>query len=407
MKATRACEHEQGCKKVFEFFDVEATFPRPKEANPGEKVAVLAGKFTNLRRLPPPGRIAVAVGSRGITAIGEMTASLVGALKAGGYDPFVVPAMGSHGGETPEGQLKTLASLGITEETVKAPVIATSEVVSAGKTRSGVEVFIDKNAFEADAIVPINRIKPHTAFRGRLESGPAKLLAVGLGKSRSAALMHRAGLATAIPEALQVLIEAEKVLFGIAILENPYGETAHIELVAPQNWLEEESLLLNRAWELYPRLPWEKLDILVVERMGKDISGTGMDLNVIGMSRRFPGSGTLPEIGRVIALELTAGSGGNATGLGYADIVTRKLAGAVNWEKTRFNCAASGFPEAARLPFVSLGEPDAIKKALSDLNISSKHVRAAKIPDTSHLHKIQVSRALTEDLPEPFHKCAG
>jgi hypothetical protein len=230
---------------------------------------------------------------------------------------------------------------------------------------------------------------------------------VGLGKSRSAALLHRAGLATAIPEALGVLLEAKKVLFGIAVLENPYGETARVELVTPENWIEEESELLTLAWELYPRLPWENLDILIVERMGKDISGTGMDLNVIGMSRRFPGSGALPEIGRVIALELTAGSGGNATGLGYADIVTQKLARAVNWEKTRFNCAASGFPEAAHLPFVSIGEADALKKALSDLNISSKRVRAAKIPDTSHIHKIQVSKALMDDLPEPFHKCAG
>ncbi len=390
---------------MIEFFDVEGSFPRPVEPSPAQKTRELALDATFPAPPPPTGAsVAIAVGSRGIKGIAAIVKSVANTLSDRGFSPFIVPAMGSHGGDTPQGQEKTLAALGITRETVGAPVVSEGGLVMAGKTPGGTPVWVDERAFGAAAIIPINRIKPHTAFRGAVESGPSKLMTVGLGKAKSAAELHRAGLATAIPAAMKVLLETGKVPFGIAILENAFAETAKISLLAACDWLSQEAALLREAWVLYPRLPWDNLDILIVEKIGKDISGTGMDINIIGMERRYPGCGAFPVIGQVIALGLSEKSGGNATGIGYADITTKELVQSADWEATRLNCEASGFTEAARVPVTAEDEAEAISIALENLGKKPGEVLAVKITDTSSLTKIKVSRTLLDHLPPHFHR---
>jgi hypothetical protein len=351
-------------------------------------------------------RVAVAVGSRGIPGISSLVAEVVAALRARGAEPFVVPAMGTHGGVSPSEQAAVLGDLGVTEAAVRAPVVSRPEVIRAGETASGVPVWVDAAAWAADAVVPVNRVKPHTAFRGSIESGPSKLLAVGLGKGESARAGHRAGLAQTIPEITRVLLGTGKVPFGVAVVENPSGGLAEVSVLEPERWLEQEADLLRLAWQLYPRLPWAELDLLVVERIGKDVSGTGMDLNVIGMERRFPGCGGT-RIRRIVVLDLTEKSRGNATGLGYADVTTRRLAEKIDWHATNANCRTTGFVEAARLPFTAADEEEAIAVALESLNLSPEYVRAARIVDTAHLERFQVSPALLAELPEGVRWAEG
>ncbi|GAB6062834.1 nickel pincer cofactor-dependent isomerase, group 22 [Deferrisoma palaeochoriense] len=356
---------------------------------------------------PPRGRVAVPVGSRHIPGLPKLVRELVDWLRAEGADPFVVPAMGTHGGGTPAGQRDTLARLGITEETVGAPVVSGGEVVRLGEAAPGLPVWCDRAAAEAAAVVPLHRVKPHTAFRGVLESGPTKLLAVGLGKAESARAVHRYGPADALPKVLSFWLASGQLPFGIGLVPNARGEVAHLELLEPRTWLDAEHRLLERARELVPRLPWDDLDLLVVDRLGKDVSGTGMDLHVIGLERRFPGCGATPRVRRVVALELTPASGGNANGVGYADVVTRRLADAIDWDATYANARATGFLEAARLPYVAADADEAVTVALDALGSDAETVRAVRIPDTGHLERFWVSPALAGELPPGVHRDCG
>jgi hypothetical protein len=336
-------------------------------------------------------------------------AQLVRTLTEAGVRPFVVPAMGTHGGASPAEQEAVLAHLGVSESLTGAPVVCRGEVVLAGETAGGIPVWVDAAAWAADAVIPVNRVKPHTAFRGSVESGPSKMLAVGLGKAASAEALHRAGLGGGIPEVASFLLATGRVPFGVALVEDPFGALAAVRVLAPTNWLAAEAEFLALAWTLYPRLPWDELDLLVVERMGKDLSGTGMDLNVIGMKRRFPAWPAGPRIGAVVALRLTQASRGNATGIGYADLVTQALAHAVDWEATRANCRATGFQDAGRCPRVAADEAEAVALALADLapRLSGRGVRAARLTDTLHLGQLWVSPALADDLPPSVHRACG
>ncbi len=352
-------------------------------------------------------RVAVPVGSRAVSGLAGLVRCLVTHLRSAGAEPFVVPAMGTHGGATPEGQERTLADLGVTPEAVGAPIVSRPEVVRAGETPSGIAVWCDRAAWEADLVVPLHRVKPHTAFRGPLESGPAKLLAVGLGKDRSARELHRRGLAAGVPEVLAFWLGSGRVPFGVGLVENARHRVARLEVLEPAGWLEAEARLLEQARDLLPRLPWEELDLLVVERIGKDISGTGMDLNVIGMERRFPGCGATPRIARIVALDLTAASHGNANGVGYADVVTRRLEERMDREATYANARATGFLDAARLPMVAEDEREAVEIALGSLGLGPGEVRAVRIRDTAHLERFRVSPALARRLPQHVHKSCG
>lgn len=386
---------------MIDFRPATVDVPCPRLGDPEGELAARLAALPELDALAGR-RVAVAVGSRKIASIAALVRRVVAALAGAGAEPFVVPAMGSHGGGTAAGQREILASLGVTAEGVGAPVVSGDELVSAGVTPAGIEVWVDRAAWEADAVVPVNRVKPHTAFRGRVESGPSKMLAVALGKSRSAGALHRAGLAAAIPEVTGFLLATGKVPFGVGIVENARGETAALSLLTPPDWPDDESALLREAWRLYPRLPWDDLDLLVVERIGKEISGTGMDINVIGMNRRFPECPDPPRIGRVVALDLTPTSDGNATGIGYADVTTRRLVERVDWRKTRHNCLVSGFDEAARQPRVAEDEEGAIEMALASLGSAAADPstsRAVRIRDTSSLTLIGLSPALCREPP--------
>ncbi len=392
----------------FSWHPVVQELATPALADPlGELRARLAAASPPLPGGPRP-RIAVAVGSRGIAGIADVVAAVVAHLRARGADPFLVPAMGTHGGGTAPEQEAVLAHLGITEETVGAPVISQPEVQRVGTTPGGVPVWVDRAAWAADGIVPVNRVKPHTAFAGAVESGPSKLLAVGLGKAESAAALHRAPLERAIPEVAELLLGTGRVPFGVALAENAAGATAALDVLLPPGWLAAEAALLARARRLAPRLPWDDLDLLVVQELGKDVSGTGLDLHVIGLDRRFPGRGAVPRIRRIAALGLTPGSRGNANGVGYADVVTRALADAVDWPATYANCRATGFLEAVRLPYVAADEAEAVAVALRSLRPDpGPAVRAVRIRDTSRLLDLEVSPALWAALPEGVHKRCG
>ncbi len=377
-------------------------YPRPEVPDPSAELRrrLEAGEFD----VPAGAGVAIAVGSRGIPGIGALVGEVVRFLRARGARPVVVPAMGTHGGATPPEQVRVLADLGITETAVEAPV-QWGALVEAGKTGSGLTVWCDGEAWAADRLVPVNRVKPHTAFHGGVESGPSKLLSVGLGREASASILHRAGLGEGIPDVARFYLASGKVPFGVALVENAHGGMARVAVLRPGDWLEAEARLLEEARGLTPRLPWDDLDLLVVERIGKDVSGTGMDLHVVGLERRFPGCGATPRIRRIVALDLTEASHGNANGVGYADVVTRRLADRIDWEATYGNCRATGFLEAVRLPYVAGDDAEAISVALSGLKPpSGAAVRGVLIRDTSHLTRFAVTDALLADLPPGVRK---
>ena len=349
----------------------------------------------------PSGSVAVGVGSRGVGGIAEVVAGLVGALKEAGAEPFVVPAMGSHGASTAEGQADVLRHLGVDEESVGCPIRATMESVKIGDTPAGVEVFMDKNAYEADSVVVVNRIKPHTAFRGTVESGPTKMLAIGLGKQRGAYSIHAAGwdaIHETIPQAARLAVEIGKVAFGLAVLENADERPYRVAAIPAENLEEAEAPLLEEAKKKLPRLPFDELDVLVVDEIGKNISGDGADPNVTGRYPTTAASGG-PEVGRLVFLGLTAETGGNANGLGVADVVTERLTDAMHRPSTYMNALTSTTPVSVKTPMVMPTDRMALAAALTMCaGVSPAEARVARIENTLKLRRIWVSEALLEEV---------
>jgi hypothetical protein len=345
----------------------------------------------------PTGSVAVAVGSRGISHIAEIVAALVRELKAGGAQPFIFPAMGSHGASTAEGQARVLADLGVDEATAGAPVRATMDTVETGATDDGVKVYMDANAYAADAVVIVNRVKPHTAFRGSLESGPTKMCAIGLGKQRGAHTVHAAGwgkIHETIPKAAAVNIATGKIAFALAIVENAHEAPAYIEAIPAVELIERELPLLEQAKRNLARLPFQSFDVLVVDRIGKNISGDGADPNVTG---RYPtpyGSGG-PKITRMVFCDVTDEAQGNANGVGMADVVTHRLAERFIPPATYLNALTSTTPEPTRLPMVMPTSELALKAALLMCpGIEPKRAGVVRIVDTLHLDELWISEAL-------------
>src|SRR5919202_1270278 len=345
----------------------------------------------------PSGSVAIGVGSRGVTRISEVVAALVEALKESGAEPFVVPAMGSHGASTAEGQARVLAHLGVGEERVGCPVRATMEAVMIGETSAGVEVFMDRNAYEADAVVVVNRIKPHTAFRGEVESGPTKMLAIGLGKQKGAHSVHAAGwgnIHETIPESARVAVETGKVAFGLAVLENADEEPYKVVAIPADKLEESEAPLLEEAKRNLMRLPFDEIDVLIVDEIGKNISGDGADPNVTG---RYPtpyASGG-PRVERMVFLDLTEETGGNANGLGAADVVTERLASKIDRPSTYLNALTSTTPYPVKLPMVMPNDRMATAAALvMCAGVSPQDARFVRIKNTLKLRRMWVSEAL-------------
>jgi hypothetical protein len=348
----------------------------------------------------PTGKVAVGVGSRGVGRISDVVAALVGFLKEAGAEPFVVPAMGSHGASTAEGQADVLRHLGVSEERVGCPVRATMEAQKIGDTPGGVSVYMDQNALEADAVVVVNRIKPHTAFRGTVESGPTKMLAIGLGKQKGAYSIHAAGwgrIHETIPEAARVAVESGKVAFGLAVLENADEEPYRVAAVPAEKLEESEAPLLEEAKRKLMRLPFDDLDVLVIDQIGKNISGDGADPNVTG---RYPtpfASGG-PNVERMVFLDLTPETGGNANGLGAADVVTERLVSKMDPPATYLNALTSTTPYPVKIPMTMPTDRMAIAAALAmTAGVSPPNARLVRIQNTLKLRQMWVSEALLKE----------
>ena len=348
-----------------------------------------------------PGPVAVGVGSRGIANLEAMVRATVAALRAAGWEPFIVPAMGSHGAATAEGQAQVLAGYGITEERVGAPVRATMETRVVAELEDGTPYHVDRLVVEAGACFLVARVKPHTSFRGPVESGPAKMAAIGLGKQPGAALIHNAGsagLTRRVPEAARALDRAGILVGALATVENQRDETALLRgLSADEVGAAAESELLERARRLMPRLPFDRVDVLVVDRMGKDISGTGMDTNVINRFRIVgQAESGQPLITAIAVMDLTEATHGNGMGIGNADYIPARLLAKLDLAALYTNALTAGPIAIQRphLPMVMADGRDAIRAALTATGVTPAEARLAWIHDTLHTEVLGVSPAL-------------
>lgn len=364
-------------------------------AEVGAVAAAVAEALRPVAALVPSGsRVCVAVGSRGIDRIDEVVRAAVAWLRDAGADVFVVPAMGSHGGATAAGQIGVLASLGITPESVGCEIRSGMETVELGEVRPGVPAFIDRNAFEgADVIVPINRVKPHTDFSGEIESGLMKMIAIGLAKQRGADTLHRQGFATfreLIPEAAEFITARAKIPFGLALVENGYARLSLVEAVPAAEMRRRERELLALARERMPRLPFSAIDVLILDCIGKDVSGLGMDSNVVGRYYAGP-TGEGPSIQRIVVRDLTDATEGNAVGIGLADVVLERAVRKMDAAKTYMNSITAKTPEGARVALTMPDDRTALAIALACcIGIESRDARIVRVPNTKHLDLLWV-----------------
>ena len=380
-------------------YKARQVFDAPRLDNAMDTLRVELCRPVIASMLRPGMRIAVAVGSRGIRDIDKITKTLVDDLKARGTHPFIVPSMGSHGGGTAAGQRKLLADYGVSEEAMGVPVIDSMETRIIASTENGVPIHLSTDALVADLIVPIARIKPHTDFRGRVESGLCKMLAIGLAKHNGCSRLHREGFAKfseVIPDAAEKIIAAAPIGFGLAIIENAYDETSRIEAVPANEFLTREPELLAEAKERMPRILFNEIDVLILEYIGKDISGAGMDPNIVGRTTKGQLEGFLgPLIKRIIVLGITDVSSGNAIGIGLADFTVQDILSGINYEATYANCIASGNPEACRIPIALTDEAEAIRAALSCTpGVDTEAPRIVRIKSTLELSHVEFSESL-------------
>jgi len=360
-------------------------------------------------QLRPGMRIAIGVGSRGITNLREIVCSVLDLLRASGAEPFIIPAMGSHGGATPHGQQNVLAGLGITPESTHVPFDLSMDVDEIGTFGDGYPLVFSRAALKADAVVVINRIKPHTDFSGNLGSGIQKMLVIGFGKHIGASNAHRAamlfGHEIVIREAARVILGKVPVLCAIAILEDQHHQIHALQVIRGDQILREEDALFVRSQQMLPRLPFPDIDLLIVDEIGKEISGTGMDTNVIGrgvfgyVSSPRPQSNTQPYISRIFVRDLTAATNGNAIGIGLADFTTTRLVQAVNRDYTYTNVLTSLGLACAKIPLYFDTDREAIERAIGSLSAGSANdVRIVRIKNTLSLDRMLVSERLAVDL---------
>ena len=358
--------------------------------------------------------IAIAVGSRGVDQIPALARTTVEELKKKGAKPFVIPAMGSHGGATAEGQADVLAHLGVTEQSVGCPIISSMEVVEISRLSNGLPVYMDKNAYHADGIVLINRIKPHTAFRGPNESGLVKMIAIGLGKQKGAESCHSYGfkhMAVHVPAMAREAIAKTPILFGIGTIENAYDHVAKIVVAGANELIETDKSLLVEAKAALPRISFSPIDVLVIDEIGKDISGDGMDPNITGRyPTPYPTGG--PEVSKMVVLDLTEKTNGNANGVGTANFTTRRLVEKTDFKAMYANGITSTVVGPTAIPMTLDCDLDAIRAAVKTSNaLDFSKVRLVRIKNTLQLGELLISEALLEEaaaipnvtiLSEPF-----
>ncbi|HET7825170.1 MAG TPA: lactate racemase domain-containing protein [Anaeromyxobacter sp.] len=345
----------------------------------------------------PGMRIAVAVGSRGVARIADITAAIVAELRARGATPFVVPAMGSHGGATAAGQLDVLARLGVTERSAGCEIRSSMEVVEIGRLANGLPVFMDRNAHEADGVVPVNRVKPHTSFRGPSESGLVKMIAIGLGKQRGADACHALGfahMAEHVVAMAEVALATERIPFGVAVVENPEDRPMKIAAVPAREIVARDRELLALAWANMPRIPFDPMDVLVVDRIGKEFSGTGMDPNLVGRYTTPYASGG-PRIEKIAVLDVTDATHGNGLGIGLADFTTRRLVDRLDLDAMYANALTSTVVVPVRIPATLPTEKEAIQAAVKTCGAKDRaRARLVRVRNTLHLGALWVSEAL-------------
>lgn len=384
-------------------FHARQNFPR-EVITAQEIPAVINGQleqeqFSSL--IKPGMSIAITAGSRGIRNVDIITKSIVDFVKSKDAHPFIVPAMGSHGGATAEGQLEVLASYNITPETMGCPIKSSMEVVELGYSERGKKVSLDKNAYEADGIIISCRLKPHNAFRGPYESGPCKMMTVGLGKQAGASVVHGDGMdviAQNIPTMAKVVLEKANILFAIPCIENAYDETCKIEAILAKDILQREPELLKYAFSNMPKLIVDETDVLVVDEVGKNYSGTGVDPNITGTFSTPYATGGI-KVQRTCFLNLSEASHGNALGCGLASAITKKIFDEMDVEKMYPNCITSTVLASARIPCVVASDKEAMQICIKTCNkIDTNNARVVRIANSLHVDEIMLSESYYEDV---------
>jgi len=381
-------------------FRVKQRFEGPTLQDIPGAVRDTMGSLNLKARVKPGQTVAITAGSRGIANIAKITRAVVDELKALGLKPFIVPTMGSHGEATGEGQRRILEHYGISKASMGCPIKSSMKVERIGEVK-GTPVFCDKNAWEADHIVVVARVKTHTDFDYEIESGLFKMMAIGLGKQHGAEQYHRAGhhysyaeIFTAVGKAI---LNTGHILCGMGIVENGYDETAKVQALLPKDFWEGEKALLRESKAWMAKLPFEKIDLLIVDETGKDISGAGMDPNVIGRPsvQKAP---EFPKVRRLFVRDVTPACEGNAIGVGMADMTTKRLVDKINYKAMYMNAITAGVPEAAKVPIAFETDREAIEVALGMIGLTPpERARVVRIKNTLLLTEIDVSDAM---LPE-------
>lgn len=386
-----------------DLYRVRQTFERPTIADVGLTVRQEFSKLGLKSRIGDGKRVGITVGSRGIKDILPILLALVDEVKACGGEPFLLAAMGSHGGGTEDGQREVLQSLGITENALGAPVVVCAEGTEIGETEDGLKAFVLKSAFSVDFLLPVNRVKIHTAFHGAVESGIFKMLVVGLGGPKGAAQFHSLG-SKELPRLLldvgDIILRKMPVLGGFAIVENGYEETALIRGMHASKFSSEEPKVLDYARSLMPSLPVRDIDVLIIEEMGKNYSGTGVDTNIIGRLRidGMP-EPEYPSVKKIAVLGLSEESHGNANGLGLMDMTTKKLVESIDRKATYLNCVTTGFLNRGAIPMYCDTEREMMELLFRSLGAKApRDIRLVQIPNTLHLTECFVSGALLSEI---------
>lgn len=387
--------------KLPKMHKVKQSFDKSKLGDPEGTIKSELDKEVIKSKIKKGQRVAVAVGSRGIKNLSKIVRTVIDELKNAGAEPFIVSAMGSHGGGTEEGQREILTGYGITEEAMGVEVITGTDVVEIGKTKNGVNIYFDKTAYDADMVVPINRVKLHTDFVADIQSGLCKMLVIGLGNHKGCSSIHEEdfeNFGEIIKESATIIMQKVNVGFGVAILENAYDQTALIKAVPSDKLIEEEIELVKLAKKNMPTLMIPEIDILIVQEIGKNISGAGYDPNILGKSyilHEFVLD--VPKINRMILLDVSKESHGNGIGLGIFDIITKKVFEQLDYEAIYANGIATKCIDDCKIPLIAKDEEEAIKIAIKVIRGADKeNLKIVKIKNTLELEYIEISEALLE-----------
>ena len=373
--------------------------------NIGLTVAAELRKLS-LTPIKPGDRVAITAGSRGIANIADILKAIVEYVKSFGGQPFIFPAMGSHGGATAEGQVAVLKQLGITESYLNAPILSSMEAEEIDRTADDVPVYVDQNALAADHIVVVNRIKCHTKFKAPLESGLMKMMAIGMGKLKGAEFYHKAAIQHTFPkivtDAARLVIRKTPVWCGLGIVENAYSQTALISAIKPEAIEDKEKELLVLSKKMMAKLPFNDIDLLIVDEMGKNISGVGIDPNVTGRNRDLLGVFDHPaKVKRLFVRDLTAKSKGNAIGIGLTDLTTQRLVDKIDYAATYKNCITAISLEKAAVPMHFETDRQAIEVGLGSMGlIPPEASKIVRIKNTSRLEMVEVSEAYAVELKQ-------